>query len=153
MCICLDTCAYIYVRVCMHVCIHPFWSLPIYALRHSSRWRTCLQESWRGRSWWCVFNNDQGPQTCTRTPTQHSDALALAPTSPHLTSLHFTSLHFNLTCSPQLLHRCCLPPRTPQAATTSANRKRDAPSPEHWHQVAPGSRRALLRPPTSLRLA
>ena len=110
------------------------------ALRHSSGWRTCLQERAGGAVVvvvaQSVFIHHQGPPTCTRIPTQqqqqHSDTLGL---KHHLNS---TSLHSILTCSPQL-HRCCLPLlSTPQAATTSANRKRDAPSPRtNQHLVVP----------------
>jgi len=87
----------------MHV--HPFWSLSlsICALRHSSGWRTRLQESWRGRSTsgWSAFNDHQRPPTCTRNPRRST---VTASTQHHL---HLTSLFSILTWSPHL-HRCCL---------------------------------------------
>lgn len=90
--------------------------------------------------WWSVFNDHQGPPTCTRNPTQqHSDALDLTPPRPHFTSTLFSRVRPSCTAA-----ACHL--STPQAATTSANRKRDAPSPKPsiW-----ACRALLRRPPAS----
>jgi hypothetical protein len=135
---------------CMHV--HPFcmWSLSlsICALRHSSGWRTRLQESWRGRSGWSAFNDHQGPQTCTRNP-RRSTVSASIQHRLHLTSLYFTQSSRGRHTRPLLPTPPAL--STPQAATTSANRKRDAPSPRaHQHLSSLVVHR--LRPHTSTRV-
>lgn len=151
MCIYLDTCACacICVHTYTHMCVHPlWWSLSVCALRHSSGWRTGLQECRAGGAVvvvaQCVFIHHQGPPTCTRNPTQHSDALSLAPpqSQSNLTSLH---PHVLATTAP-LLPATCLPLRQQRPRRTGSVTHR-VPEPAFGRAV-----HFLRRPPTSSRI-
>jgi hypothetical protein len=119
----------------MHVCIVPFWSLYVLYVIAPDGALACRRQA--GQELVVCLQQYQGPPTArAHIPTQHSTV--------HLTNhldLNLTSLYPHVLAT-TALHRCCLSLSTPQAATTSVNRKRDAPSPRSiW------SCRALPHPP------
>ena len=122
--------------MCLHVYINP----SICACEHVTSWLLCSGPVSVQCCGACSCRSPGGDHLTTCFLVHPRPVLPLqtqpaqSPSRSDLTSLF-------LTCSPHL-HCCCLSQPTPQAATTSAYRKRDAPSPS----TAPAPASCLVPP-------